>query len=233
VKESLSSKYRDRAEERRLNVNPDYQDNPSEEILTAFHAVAPVDQHNDESSKSGADSRASMIEKSKYLGGDIDHTHLVKGLDYALLNKVKDQMKKIVKVKQEEPNAETTSPSPQEGSDEELSDPDIFQPSPVTQDATPSKISFQTTMAKAVYNQLFNKVIPSTTELFLPGRTAFIFELDSDKDIPTTIVRAKDDVLRMKELVTDKLSDSLIEQMDKIMNYLREGKSKKKKEKRQ
>ena len=28
-------------------------------------------------------------EKSKYLGGDVAHTHLVKGLDYALLEQVK------------------------------------------------------------------------------------------------------------------------------------------------
>lgn len=29
------------------------------------------------------------IEDTKFLGGDLEHTHLVKGLDYALLNKVK------------------------------------------------------------------------------------------------------------------------------------------------
>jgi len=28
------------------------------------------------------------IEETKYLGGDMEHTHLVKGLDFALLNKV-------------------------------------------------------------------------------------------------------------------------------------------------
>jgi len=28
------------------------------------------------------------VEKSKYLGGDVEHTHLVKGLDFALLSKV-------------------------------------------------------------------------------------------------------------------------------------------------
>ena len=30
-----------------------------------------------------------MIEQSKYLGGDLKHTHLVKGLDYALLQKIR------------------------------------------------------------------------------------------------------------------------------------------------
>lgn len=29
------------------------------------------------------------IEKSKYLGGDVEYTHLVKGLDYALLERTR------------------------------------------------------------------------------------------------------------------------------------------------
>ena len=29
------------------------------------------------------------VEETKFLGGDMEHTHLVKGLDYALLNKVR------------------------------------------------------------------------------------------------------------------------------------------------
>ena len=32
--------------------------------------------------------RKQVIHESKYLGGDMEHTHLVKGLDYALLEKV-------------------------------------------------------------------------------------------------------------------------------------------------
>ena len=37
-----------------------------------------------------AERRKQMIQESKYLGGDMEHTHLVKGLDYALLDKVTD-----------------------------------------------------------------------------------------------------------------------------------------------
>lgn len=33
-----------------------------------------------------------IIEESKYLGGDMEHTHLVKGLDYALLDKVRAEI---------------------------------------------------------------------------------------------------------------------------------------------
>ena len=32
-------------------------------------------------------------EQTKFLGGDVEHTHLVKGLDYALLRKIRDQEK--------------------------------------------------------------------------------------------------------------------------------------------
>ena len=59
--------YRDRANERRKEANPDYDD-----ALTQMVALD--------------------VEKSKYLGGDVEHTHLVRGLDYALLSKVRGEM---------------------------------------------------------------------------------------------------------------------------------------------
>lgn len=31
------------------------------------------------------------IEKSKYLGGDVEHTHLVKGLDFSLLERTRQE----------------------------------------------------------------------------------------------------------------------------------------------
>lgn len=42
-----------------------------------------------------AEKRKKLIEESKYLGGDMEHTHLVKGLDYALLQKVKTKRRKL------------------------------------------------------------------------------------------------------------------------------------------
>ena len=35
-----------------------------------------------------AERRKQAIQESKFLGGDMEHTHLVKGLDFALLQKV-------------------------------------------------------------------------------------------------------------------------------------------------
>merc|ERR1712050_435747 len=40
-----------------------------------------------------------QIQESKYLGGDIEHTHLVKGLDYALLEKKRAEIREEEKKK--------------------------------------------------------------------------------------------------------------------------------------
>jgi len=61
--------YRDRAKERRTGANPDYDGE--------IERMVEID-----------------AEKSKYLGGDLKHTHLVKGLDYALLMKVKEETRR-------------------------------------------------------------------------------------------------------------------------------------------
>ena len=64
--------YRDRAEERRRGINSDY------ESADRFTAALT----------GGVDVSQLTVEETKYLGGDMDHTHMVKGLDYALLHKV-------------------------------------------------------------------------------------------------------------------------------------------------
>ena len=52
-----------------------------------YHAVNPNAKEGEASQR-----RNQIIEESKFLGGDIEHTHLVKGLDYALLHKVKAEI---------------------------------------------------------------------------------------------------------------------------------------------
>uniref|UniRef100_A0A1X7SJ35 RED-like N-terminal domain-containing protein n=2 Tax=Amphimedon queenslandica TaxID=400682 RepID=A0A1X7SJ35_AMPQE len=73
------------AKERREGVGSDVP--VSDDTLTAtsgYRAVAP----NADSSRM-SEKRKQLIANSKYLGGDMEHTHLVKGLDYALLQKCK------------------------------------------------------------------------------------------------------------------------------------------------
>ncbi|KAI8320635.1 hypothetical protein GQ54DRAFT_298492 [Martensiomyces pterosporus] len=97
-------KYRDRAAERRKGLNKDYED--SERLLTQLHdgtTAAPPppppppppqdpllggDRSEGTSGGMSVDQRVAY-EQSKYLGGDTEHTHLVKGLDFLLLEKMR------------------------------------------------------------------------------------------------------------------------------------------------
>merc|ERR1711920_805817 len=63
--------YRDRAKERQEGKG-EY-----ERIAVEFENQADIDR-----------------DQSKYLGGDLEHTHLVKGLDFALLSKVRGEINK-------------------------------------------------------------------------------------------------------------------------------------------
>ena len=42
------------------------------------------------------------MQESKFLGGDMEHTHLVKGLDFALLQKVRSEIHNIEREDDEE-----------------------------------------------------------------------------------------------------------------------------------
>lgn len=73
---------RDRARERREGKNPDY-----EPLLPEMQAIL-------QGKGLGNDVAHLTMEDSKFLGGDLEHTHLVKGLDYALLQKVPQSVEK-------------------------------------------------------------------------------------------------------------------------------------------
>ena len=93
--EEWAKKYRDRARERRELLTTDDQQDPLDATL-AVHTARPAPTAGNYKSvapdlKGNLDAaarRKQMIEESKFLGGDLEHTHLVKGLDYALLQKV-------------------------------------------------------------------------------------------------------------------------------------------------
>lgn len=61
---------------------------PYQEVLATYKGIVllwPFSLYRD---KSAAEKRRQLIQESKFLGGDMEHTHLVKGLDFALLQKV-------------------------------------------------------------------------------------------------------------------------------------------------
>ncbi|KAF3439742.1 hypothetical protein FNV43_RR18020 [Rhamnella rubrinervis] len=188
-------KYRDRAKERREDQNPDYE--PTE--LGSFHAVAPpgnVDLR-------AAEAQKLSIEKSKYLGGDVEHTHLVKGLDYALLNKVRSEIDK----------------KPEAG-DEVDGKPRVSKEE--------QKLLFRTATAKSVYQWIVKpQTVIKSNEMFLPGRMTFVYNMEGgySHDIPTTLHRSKADCPQPEEMVTVSVDGSVLDRIAKIMSYLRLGSS--------
>jgi IK cytokine len=195
AEEADGPKYRDRAKERREDQNPDYEATE----LGSFHAVAPpgtVDIR-------AADAHKLSIEKSKYLGGDVEHTHLVKGLDYALLNKVRSEIDK-------KPDGGDDADGKSRASMED------------------QQMSFRTQIAKSVYKWTVKpQTINKSNEMFLPGRMAFIFNMEGgySNDIPTTLHRSKADCPVPEEMVTVSVDGSVLDRIAKIMSYLRLGSS--------
>ncbi|KAF8269798.1 RED-like protein N-terminal region-domain-containing protein [Lactarius quietus] len=109
--------YRDRAEERRAGKEGDY---------------APVEAILEEFEKRNADNedRAAVDEQRRYLGGDSDHSILVKGLDFALFEQNKARLASTQSKEDdealEEVFAETTS-APSASSSNKRSRADIIK----------------------------------------------------------------------------------------------------------
>jgi IK cytokine len=73
-------------------------------------------------SDDNAERRKQIIEESKYLGGDLEHTHLVKGLDYALLQKIKAELETQKSEENIEKNEEDDADEADEDDDDEEAD---------------------------------------------------------------------------------------------------------------
>ncbi|XP_075458068.1 protein Red [Ascaphus truei] len=198
----LAEKYRDRAKERRDGVNKDYEETELISTTANYRAVGPTA----EADKSAAEKRRQLIQESKFLGGDMEHTHLVKGLDFALLQKVRAEISS--KEREEEDLME--KPQKETKKDE---DPE-------------NKIEFKTRLGRNVYRMLFKGKAYERNELFLPGRMAYVVDLDdeyADTDIPTTLIRSKADCPTMEAQTTLTTNDIVISKLTQILSYLRQG----------
>lgn len=165
----LAKKYRDRARERRDGDNPDYHHEESIAAQTAaYRAVAP----DLKSGLDAAERRKQLIQESKFLGGDMEHTHLVKGLDYALLQKVRSEISLKEKEERELKEAEEEERKAEEAKYKKTlpTVPDI----PIEPD-DPNAI--RSKFAHNIVSLLFYKPTPERNELFLPGRMAYIVDL--------------------------------------------------------
>ncbi|XP_057313746.1 protein Red-like [Hydractinia symbiolongicarpus] len=198
----LASKYRDRATERREGKNSDYQYNDAPDLgkTAEYRAVAPTaDQVN-----SAAERRRLAIQESKFLGGDMEHTHLVKGLDFALLQKVRSE---IASIESEETVEESTTKSDKK----EENKPDV---------------EFVSVLGRKIHKAAMVQKPPLRNDLFLPGRMAYVFNLDDEydeSDIPTTTIRSKADCPLIENQTTLTTNDIVINKLTQILSYLRQG----------
>ncbi|KAK6025316.1 RED-like protein region [Ostertagia ostertagi] len=202
LKEILKN-YRDRALERRLKGNDD-----NDEIvkLAAAYRAMPGDAR---AVTDKANLRRQAIEESKYLGGDMEHTHLVKGLDYSLLNKVRSEINKS----QTEVDTvdELELAFDQKGVDavEKMSD---------------------NKMVRGIHRILFKNELPLRNELFGKGRMAYVVDMeDEEADIPTTLLRSVHDCPKAESNANINANNMLISKLTQVLSYLRSDHKKKKK----
>eukprot|EP01120_Amphizonella_sp_Union-15-10_P007693 TRINITY_DN2624_c1_g1_i1.p1 TRINITY_DN2624_c1_g1~~TRINITY_DN2624_c1_g1_i1.p1 ORF type:complete len:626 (+),score=181.77 TRINITY_DN2624_c1_g1_i1:43-1878(+) len=201
--EEQKSKYRDRAKERREEVNPDYDKVP-EDLKGVW------DLSEGELSKLS-------IESSKYLGGDMKHTHLVKGLDFALLAKMRSEIAEKERQEKEEIAKQTKAKNVH--SHKQIIQQDGFVKT------VEAQTEFKTHIGKAVFHYLFEKQWLSQIDDFLPGRTSYVYELDQeyDQELPTTVKRSKEDCPETKELVLARTHPEILTKIQKIMVYYKQG----------
>ncbi|GLH10552.1 Protein Red [Gryllus bimaculatus] len=207
----LAKKYRDRAGERRDGANPDYQAEDPLSTASGYRAVAP----DLKSGMDAAERRRQMIQESKFLGGDMEHTHLVKGLDYALLQKVRSEIQ--AKEKEEKEEMDKVMKTKKEKKDEE------------------EEMQFKTKLGRSIYRVLFKLKPPEKNDLFSPGRMAYVIDLEdefAESDIPTTLIRSRVEVPSLEATATLTTNDIVINKLAQILSYLRQGgRSKKSKKK--
>ncbi|OTF69352.1 hypothetical protein BLA29_011345, partial [Euroglyphus maynei] len=169
VLNELAKKYRDRAKERRDGSNMDAARNS--DILTnstAYHAVGP-----DNFDMDAAERRKQLIQKSKYLGGDMEHTHLVKGLDYALLQKIKAEIQtkeeEEAYLKEQQEEEEELRKEEERRQMKKFSKKDNFD----DQD----RYSITNKKIDNLLKIIFNENLPEKNELFRQGRMAYQYDL--------------------------------------------------------
>ena len=218
----LAEKYRDRAKERREGV--DGPSVPTEDATNAYRAVAP----NAHGVHDAAERRKQMIHESKYLGGDMEHTHLVKGLDFALLQKVRAEIVSREVVEAEEEEEEGSQEASKKG--EEKADKKDSEGKDDEEDVL---TECRTTMGKNLMRLVLNPDGPKSNELFMPGRMAYVMDLEEDgeSDIPTTSIRSKKDVENSSQKSTISTNDIVINKLTQILSYLRAGSRTKRKKK--
>lgn len=209
----LAEKYRDRAKERRDGNQTELDPMTAS---SGYRAVAP----DIKSSQDAADRRRQLIQESKFLGGDMEHTHLVKGLDYALLQKVRSEIQNKELEQEDEMEKLVTKPKKSE-KEKEKEKAEVEE----------EEIQFKTRMGRSVYRIALGRKTIERNVMFAPGRMAYVIDMQDDMldtDIPTTLIRSLSDIQSVEEKPALTTNDIVINKLAQILSYLRQGPKSKK-----
>ena len=176
--------YRDRAKERRKA-----EALPEVDPAAAGNAVVIPGITN-------ADLSGITLEQSKFLGGDVEHTHLVKGLDFALLQKVRG-------------GKEEAAAGAAQG-----------------MKGAPTGAEFRSDLARAVHRIAVQQPTASPpADKLQPGRTAFVYDLaDGLGSLPITVLNPRDG-RPDPDLVDARRDKEVLGRISKVMSYLKVGTS--------
>lgn len=224
-----TTSYRDRAKERREGINKDFELDPDD--LVTSNPVAEDEQER----------RLQQIEESKYLGGDVEHTHLVKGLDFALLEKVKNDQKLAEKLSSDKndtqdlylENSDSDSEEEQFRNEAILaasilanSKREIVDLEKLKKGQSTEIIPCRTAIARRILNALDEKW-PDKSEMFLPGRMSYTIPMSEDTDdfTVTRIVRSKADSSAQDDGSLPNEADFALDQLINIIGKIRKSAS--------
>ena len=201
----LAEKYRDRAEERRKRG---------------------TEEDDEEEQDLDAEALRERRERSKYLGGSEETTHLVEGLDILLYERRKLEIE-LEEKRQKEAAARASEPS-------FMGAKQIVIDRHGHAKAVDAPQEFKTTLGRGIYNALFQKEAPPPIETFLPGRMTYIFPLnpESTQELPTIIERS---MLSDAETTVNRdirfepfpasTSANALNKLSVVMSYLNQGES--------
>eukprot|EP00930_Biecheleria_cincta_P102907 TRINITY_DN94764_c0_g1_i1.p1 TRINITY_DN94764_c0_g1~~TRINITY_DN94764_c0_g1_i1.p1 ORF type:complete len:570 (-),score=163.01 TRINITY_DN94764_c0_g1_i1:45-1754(-) len=172
------------------------------------------------------------VEQSKYLGGDLDHTHLVKGLDFSLLNKVRTELTKQQKVDEyQKARAERKATGGQKKKVfDNLIAKNIYLA--VVETLHPHHGTFKERLSKMSQAISLGQRMRSAPSTFLPGRMAFEFDTDiavGKSDIPRIVYMSKEDapIVDQQRRPSGMLPDSAIRVKNAIQRAIEERKQRK------
>lgn len=142
------------------------------------------------------------------MGGDAEHTHLVKGLDYSLLERVRREMRGEKDGNEIEEEAEdeldhALISSKTDHNESNLTTNNVGSEEKIDEVSVEDEI--KSPFARKIYQKAVveaSKENPLKNELFIAGRMAFVFELSDERGhyssafgIPTSIIRSKADIM--------------------------------------